>query len=123
MTRETRIYIISALEAGIVKVGYSINVGKRLKALQNSSPIKLEVSWVSPRLRKQEAIEVERSIHQRLTKSRMHGEWFAVGQADCITIAEGRMWSVCGLSKGDDLASIETKRDWWTPRRRREGSA
>jgi Meiotically up-regulated gene 113 len=69
-----RVYFITAMASGTVKVGYSTNVRKRLIDLQTSASVQLrmEFSCVGDR-------ELERALHAFLKPYRVSGEWFKYG--------------------------------------------
>lgn len=67
---EALCYFIGSAE-GPVKIGYSINVERRLKGLQLACPVVLSVLAIC------KGGEVtEASYHQRFAAHRLHGEWF-----------------------------------------------
>lgn len=53
----------------LVKIGKSFNPEARLRSLQLSSPVQLELIGVVPR-------DVESELHERFKSFRKHGEWF-----------------------------------------------
>lgn len=59
------------LGAGLVKIGYSNNPLKRLREIQASSPVVLELLGVIPG-----DSETEFRIHQILVRYKKRGEWF-----------------------------------------------
>ena len=66
------VYFIQARnEHGLIKIGCSMNVDKRLSTLQGSSPINLVLLGVI-----HGSYETEKAIHKLLKKHRIHGEWF-----------------------------------------------
>lgn len=54
-----------------IKIGFATNVHKRLKALQTSSPVKLQLVLSFPGTRQD-----EQALHKRFAEHRMEGEWF-----------------------------------------------
>lgn len=65
------IYFIGSKDARMVKIGYTTALKKRVSALQNSSPVKLEV-FASVRYHE----SLEKLLHDRFSNQRRHGEWF-----------------------------------------------
>lgn len=58
-------------EDGPVKIGFTDNLPKRLKALQSHSPVPLQVLAVTGG-----GIFAEMEYHERFAQHRLHGEWF-----------------------------------------------
>jgi hypothetical protein len=65
------IYFITVKDKSIVKIGYSDNVPKRLKALQIGSP---ELLYVYAQIH--ETRNFEKILHDRFQHLRSNGEWF-----------------------------------------------
>jgi hypothetical protein len=70
----------------LVKVGTTTQLAKRLRALQLSSPVPLEVLWSAPGDRGTEA-----ALHQRFAHLREHGEWFDFGNDDPVGAVQAAM--------------------------------
>ena len=68
--RENVIYFIRAGEHGI-KIGYTYELEKRLKCIQQHCPIKLEVICTM----KGSAL-IEKELHRKFSHLKIHGEWF-----------------------------------------------
>ncbi len=66
------VYFILAKKCDLVKVGFSIQLKKRLRALRVSSPDELQLLTTLPEV----PILVEKIIHRGLAEDRSHGEWF-----------------------------------------------
>ena len=58
-------------EVGPIKIGYSIDVKSRLRALQASSPVTLSVLAI-----RSGGETRERAYHDQFSEWRLHGEWF-----------------------------------------------
>jgi hypothetical protein len=71
------VYIIQGEPGTEVKVGFTVDVGKRLKEHQTSSPKILRplIVLLAPP-------EVERQYHRQLAKNRVIGEWFSGPEVD-----------------------------------------
>jgi hypothetical protein len=65
------IYFIQAEPGGLVKIGYTENLDKRLRIIQSHSPLKMKIIG---KIRGSRATEAE--IHSKFNKDRKHGEWF-----------------------------------------------
>jgi DNA-binding XRE family transcriptional regulator len=103
------IYLISH-ENKFLKIGYTKNIHKRLKELQTSSPVKLEVLHLI-----EGNIHLEKELHQLFCELRTSGEWFYFNYSilDYFKDKECLMWSegftasekvlVTGLIKGERL--------------------
>jgi hypothetical protein len=59
-------------EVGPIKIGFAVDVSKRVKALQNMNPGKLTVAAVVAG-----PISLETAYHRQFDAHRLHGEWFA----------------------------------------------
>jgi hypothetical protein len=71
------VYIIQGEAGTEVKVGFTVDVDKRLKELQTGNPKILRplIVLLAPP-------EVERQYHRQLAKSRVNGEWFSGPEVD-----------------------------------------
>lgn len=58
-------------ESGPVKIGYSCNTKDRLRTMQFSSPIKLDILATATGGRERES-----AYHEQFRECRLHGEWF-----------------------------------------------
>ncbi|TPJ70445.1 MULTISPECIES: GIY-YIG nuclease family protein [unclassified Mesorhizobium] len=56
-----------------VKIGFSTNVGKRLKAIQTACPLPAEIVKIIPG-----SEQTERYFHAHFAANRINGEWFAM---------------------------------------------
>lgn len=56
-----------------VKIGFSINVGNRLKAIQTACPLPAEIVKIIPG-----SEQTERYFHAHFAANRISGEWFAL---------------------------------------------
>lgn len=71
---------------GFVKVGHTANsLAQRLATLQAGSPHRL---YVCASIRADEYKPLEKRLHKLLADKRMHGEWFAITDAEAIAIAK-----------------------------------
>jgi hypothetical protein len=68
--RASVVYVMWRMSDGLVKIGYSTDVGKRLQALRTQHG-SLDVLFTFPGGR-----EVERQHHERFAVHRVKGEWF-----------------------------------------------
>ncbi len=65
------VYFVRCAITGLVKIGVSNNIARRVKGLRSHSPVPLElVGWTHG------DIGTERALHKRFAKYRAHGEWF-----------------------------------------------
>ncbi len=76
------VYIIHNPTFGMVKIGISKHVSKRLKELQDASGCKLELSYKSPLFSNASSVEI--SIHKNFTKDRSYGEWFTTALQEVL---------------------------------------
>lgn len=78
------VYVIgSATGNGLVKVGRTNDVRKRLTYLQTGSPAVLEVLWTTPG-----GSRLEAYLHDALSAHRKHGEWFDLGPDPVPVVTE-----------------------------------
>jgi hypothetical protein len=77
------VYVIGSPGSNVVKVGTTTQLAKRLRALQLSSPVPLEVLWSAPGDRTREA-----ALHQHFAHLREHGEWFDFGDSDPVAAVQ-----------------------------------
>jgi len=73
------VYLIREAVSRLVKIGYSANVTKRHKVLQNSNPNQLDLLWHTPG-----DLELEGMLMERFKKRRVRGEWFDFGKLDPV---------------------------------------
>jgi len=67
------VYFLRA--AGLVKIGRTSNVRVRLRKLQKTSPVELQLLLVLRR-GSDDAKTLEAELHRRFAEHRRHGEWF-----------------------------------------------
>lgn len=67
------LYIIAADQVSVVKIGRANSPVSRLKDLQASSPVRLNILRSFPGLG-----ELEQYLHQSFDRQRLHGEWFSL---------------------------------------------
>lgn len=72
------LYLIRA-ENGLVKIGISCDVEKRLVSLNTASPVELRLLFF---LEPTDARKTERNLHVRFAKKRVKGEWFNLSDGD-----------------------------------------
>ena len=69
----TKVYFIEGEGSGLVKIGKTGNVKRRLRALQTSSPVSLNLLMTI-----EYDDDLESRIHNKLSAHRAHGEWFRI---------------------------------------------
>lgn len=67
------VYFAAIEERSVVKIGVAVDVARRMKELQVSSPFPLKLLGV---IRTPEAPILERSLHTDFAHRRVRGEWF-----------------------------------------------
>jgi hypothetical protein len=74
MPNDCDVYLIADQEAGLFKIGISINVTNRISSLMTGSGRNLVLlkSWNF----RNASLTVERSLHRKFSEYRTHGEWF-----------------------------------------------
>lgn len=78
------VYVLGSPGSSLVKIGRSDDVGRRVKAIQNMSPLPLTVLWSTPG-----GAELEARLHRVFADHRKHGEWFDFGTTDPVTAIRG----------------------------------
>jgi len=69
--RTSYVYFIQAEDGGPVKIGWTFNAEKRLRAFQSASPYKLVIRKVVKGTQR-----LEHYLHHRYEANRLEGEWF-----------------------------------------------
>ena len=69
--RTSYVYFIQAEDGGPVKIGWTFNAQKRLRAFQSASPYKLVIRKVIVGTQR-----LESYLHKRYESYRLEGEWF-----------------------------------------------
>lgn len=72
----TSVYIMTN-DIGLTKIGISKNPTCRQAQLKNSSGMGVYIRWVSEKLERSMARDIERKAHYLLRDNRMQGEWFS----------------------------------------------
>jgi len=67
---------------GPVKIGFTNDVKKRLKAIQTGNPQKVEIFYSEQFDSKKDMMEAERILHKTLSHKRLKGEWFDISPKD-----------------------------------------
>jgi len=75
---EQWLYVIEH-ELGFVKIGIATDPEKRLGELQVGSPFNL---WIRDKARPDNALTVERFLHDKFEKYHMRGEWYDIPEDD-----------------------------------------
>jgi T5orf172 domain len=70
------VYFIQNEDSNAIKIGRARDLGKRIKALQTSSPAKLKILQTIQLNNSKEAEVLEKSLHQQFRSIRVAGEWF-----------------------------------------------
>ncbi|MGL5881287.1 MAG: GIY-YIG nuclease family protein [Xenococcaceae cyanobacterium] len=68
---EKLVYLIGNKRDGLIKIGVSQNVEKRLKDLQSVYKTPLEIIAT-----KRGSFDAEKELHKKFSQFRRHGEWF-----------------------------------------------
>jgi excisionase family DNA binding protein len=76
------VYILQAAN-GLVKIGQSIHVNKRVSLIRSGSPLPVALLHV---VETDQAGDLERALHARFASRRHHGEWFALTPDDILEI-------------------------------------
>jgi hypothetical protein len=73
------VYVIGVPRSLTVKIGVTGDIRRRLREIQNMSPVELEVLWSCPG-----GPALEQALHAHFAEIRSHGEWF-VFEADPVS--------------------------------------
>ncbi len=127
------IYFIDTADGQFVKIGYSVNVKRRLSELQVSSPCRLTLRGVVPGNR-----EYEKGIHDIFSDQHVSGEWFrrvdwmddVINDLDLTGIQDNvdnntrprlgplAVVSTCGVLSA--VAEMPQRKDWSVTRKKLE---
>ncbi|MGW6865114.1 GIY-YIG nuclease family protein [Streptomyces sp. NPDC054901] len=66
-----QVYVIGPPGGRTVKIGVTIDLVRRLREIQNMSPVELKVLWSTPG-----GLALEQALHGHFAEIRSHGEWF-----------------------------------------------
>jgi hypothetical protein len=77
------LYIIGPRDGGMVKIGISAYVARRLQQHQSGSPVPLVILWQTPG-----GPELERWLHLAFAHRRAHGEWFDFRNTNAVAAIE-----------------------------------
>lgn len=85
--KKSKKYHLYAISDGTaIKLGYSGNIGSRIKAMQTGHPQELTCVWKFYTGRGEpDARTLEKKLHRFCSKYALRGEWFSL---DCMTIVE-----------------------------------
>lgn len=70
------VYFILNSDSNAIKIGMAKSLERRLKSLQTSSPAKLELLKSVSVASREEAQELEKTLHKQFEDLRLTGEWF-----------------------------------------------
>ncbi|MER7050386.1 GIY-YIG nuclease family protein [Streptomyces jumonjinensis] len=77
--RLERVYIIGSEGSSVVKIGRTVDLERRIPALQTGSYLPLHVIWTCAGDN-----GLETYLHHHFAKFKTHGEWFDFGQDDPV---------------------------------------
>lgn len=80
------VYLIGSPDGGLVKIGRTCNVNRRLADIQRMSPVPLALLWHTPGNH-----ILEKALHRAFSIHRTHGEWFDFGDDDPVAMIERRV--------------------------------
>lgn len=89
MACDVFLYCIGLADDASVKIGIANDPKKRLAQLQTAHPHKLVIHWSIPFCSREMAVSAERYAHDKLSDSRVGGEWFFVSPQAAKEVADG----------------------------------
>ena len=72
-------------EGGLVKIGRTKDLERRIKSLKNAHPSKCSVLI---EISTKDMITLERKYHERFAHKKSHGEWFTLSKQELDTVRE-----------------------------------
>lgn len=84
------VYLMRA-DNGLTKIGLTDNLDRRVKSLQSSSPVEINLIGY---IKTATAEMLEGELHNQFSKWRAHGEWFSLTDEQCLQIISehGGVW-------------------------------
>jgi Rha family phage regulatory protein len=76
------LYVITNTITGLIKIGITNDVTRRRSQLECATGCELEVTYVTPVA--DNAVELEKKLHEHFAKFRRRGEWFEVEAAKVV---------------------------------------
>lgn len=111
-----QVYFIQACNTeGLIKIGHTKNVTKRLSELQTGSGSKLRLLHAIDCTSKLAAQTVERSLHEIFAYGKRKGEWFT--QSSPLRTIIGKLKEGMGYTEAKSLAEKITQKKWEEQRR------
>ena len=108
------VYVIGSPHGGLVKIGRSVDVDRRLATIQRMSPVPLAVLFKT-----EGGTQLERALHGYFQSYRTHGEWFDFGQADPIPMVTAALTKALPRPYGNTpLRNIRVAAPIWAQPRR-----
>lgn len=103
------VYVILNKETNRVKIGYSRDPNKRVRALQHQGGCKMEVIYATKPI--YEYAKIEGLVHERFRKQRYYGEWFSIttDAAVCSVQLISKKSEVCSITKRYESGVNPTK--------------
>lgn len=102
------IYVVHAPEVGMVKIGRTRHLRKRMSSLRNSSPVPVYlVSWVLSEWGEGERLEM--AAHDHFSKHRRHGEWFQVSPHEVYQFLYAHRWCVKEFSFSNSTEQLRVR--------------
>lgn len=107
------VYFIKDMSTNYIKVGYSADAHKRLRALQTGNPSTLSlVAQIE-----NGTMDIEREIHNGLDAHRIRGEWFSISDSDvfelCVEYSAARAAPEKQTPEARQLAGISDDTAKW----------
>lgn len=84
--KRQQVYILKNTMSGMIKVGITNDISRRVAEIQNASGCEISVEYLAPKA--DNAKEIESKIHKYFGEQRGIGEWFNVNTKDVIEILE-----------------------------------
>ncbi|MGQ4397890.1 GIY-YIG nuclease family protein [Streptomyces violaceoruber] len=81
--RREYVYLMGSPSSPNVKIGRSVRPSVRLQEVQEDVGQTLALMWTTPG-----GNEMERGLHRHFAAQRVHGEWFALGYTQAVSLVE-----------------------------------
>ena len=99
------VYVMSAKKSGAApnKIGYTRNIGKRVRSMQTYHCTKVKVHYKMQCSNISRCKRLEAAIHHHLSDKRIRGEWFNLSATEC----ESKIREIAETYRGMSVMEID----------------